>query len=573
MATNDVIILNQILQQKKAGIASHLSESEYFEIFVSEQILKDYELSYEEIESGIVGNGGDGGIDSIYVFINGELLHEDTDLTGLKKDIHIDLVIVQAKTSTGFSEAVIEKFADVTENLLNLSTPLNEFEQIYNKGVLLILKGFRDAYETLASRFPKLSVNYYYATKGSTINFTLDKKVEKLKVKVKQLFSSAECNFYFLRASDLLEMARRSPKTTYSLSLTENPISSANEGGFICLVNLNNYYKFIIDEEGNLDKGIFEANVRDYQGKTAVNEEIQESLRHPHREDFWWLNNGVSILASKATLSGKTLKIENPEIVNGLQTSVEIHKYFSETNSPNDVRNLLVRVVVHDDAESRDRIIKATNSQTPITPASLRATEKIHRDIEEYLRPYGLYYDRRKNYYKNEGKPIYKIISIPYLSQAVMAILLQRPDDARARPSSLLKRDDDYKSIFDPAYQINIYYFCISIIQNVERHLRSDGFGFVIDRKTRGDIKFHIATHLAIMVIGKNYPTVKDLAERSVKDIDETMLKNSSQRVYSIYKTLTEANPVASDKVAKSPEFREKVIDDATKTLLTLPIL
>ena len=55
--------------------------------------------------------------------------------------------------------------------------------------------------------------------------------------------------------------------------------------------------------------------------------------------------------------------------------------------------------------ESRDRIIKATNSQTVVPPSSLRATQRIHRDIEEYLQQKGLFYDRRKNHYKNEGKP------------------------------------------------------------------------------------------------------------------------------------------------------------------------
>ena len=104
--------------------------------------------------------------------------------------------------------------------------------------------------------------------------------------------------------------------------------------------------------------------------------------------------------------------------------------------------------------ESRDRIIKANNRQTPVQAASLRATDKIHRDIEEYFRPRGLFYDRRKNYYKNEGKPRDKIIGIPYLAQAVMAILLRSPDTARARPSSLLKNDDDYVRVFDSSYPI-----------------------------------------------------------------------------------------------------------------------
>ena len=97
--------------------------------------------------------------------------------------------------------------------------------------------------------------------------------------------------------------------------------------------------------------------------------------------------------------------MEDPQIVNGLQTSTEIYNYCKESDETNDERKILVRVMVPTEDESRDRIIKATNSQTVVLLSSLRATDKIHRDIEEYLRPRGLFYDRRKNYYRNEGKP------------------------------------------------------------------------------------------------------------------------------------------------------------------------
>ena len=159
---------------------------------------------------------------------------------------------------------------------------------------------------------------------------------------------------------------------------------------------------------------MFEANVRDYQGRTQVNDAIQASLQDKATEDFWWLNNGISILATKASLGGKTLTMEDPQIVNGLQTSREIYNYCKGSDETNDERKILVRVMVPTEEESRDRIIKATNSQTVVLLSSLRATDKIHRDIEEYLRPRGLFYDRRKNYYRNEGKPRNKIVGIPY---------------------------------------------------------------------------------------------------------------------------------------------------------------
>jgi hypothetical protein len=561
--------LDQVLVQRQSEIAPELTETEYFELFTAEQILKDYELSYEEIASGVVGKASDGGIDSIYVFVNGELLQEDSELTSPKRDINIELIIIQAKVSKSFSETVATKFIDVTENLLNLSNSVGDYEGVYNQELREHIERFRNAYALMAAKFPKLQISYYYVTKGSTatINRSLHKKVDKLRAKIRELFSSAECSVEMLGASELLEMARRSPQIAYSLGLAENPVSSSDEGGFVCLVSLTEFSKFITDDEGNLTKNIFEANVRDYQGKTPVNEQIQRSLREPRNEDFWWLNNGVTILATRATLSGKTLSIESPEIVNGLQTSAEIHKYFKETNPTSEARNLLVRVVVPQEPESRDRIIKATNSQTTLPPASLRATEKIHRDIEEYLRPYGLYYDRRKNQYKNEGKPLARIVSIPYLAQAVMAIVLQRPDDARARPSSLLKRDDVYEMLFSVDHPISIYYFCVALMQRVEKFLRSGTWGNSLDRRTRGDIKFYVAMHTALIAAKEPQPSLAKLSQISVRDIGESDLVRSTDRVFSLYGTLLKSNPGESNKVAKSLDFKDRVKTDAVNLL------
>ncbi len=67
------------------------------------------------------------------------------------------------------------------------------------------------------------------------------------------------------------------------------------------------------------------------KGKNNVNSSISETLHRADDNDFWWLNNGVTVLASEATLvNNRELQIVNPEIVNGLQTSMEIYNYFSE---------------------------------------------------------------------------------------------------------------------------------------------------------------------------------------------------------------------------------------------------
>src|ERR1700691_2802289 len=89
MSNNDQIILDKTLEQQRAERAPHLAPDKYFELFVAEQLLKHFDLSYDEIEPGLVDGGGDGGIDGFFVLVNGELVREDTDLSGLKKDVVI----------------------------------------------------------------------------------------------------------------------------------------------------------------------------------------------------------------------------------------------------------------------------------------------------------------------------------------------------------------------------------------------------------------------------------------------------------------------------------------------------
>jgi hypothetical protein len=155
--------------------------------------------------------------------------------------------------------------------------------------------------------------------------------------------------------------------------------------------------------------------------------------------------------------------MEDPQIVNGLQTSREIHRYFETGNTTKEEREILVRIIRPQNAESRDRVIKATNSQTAIAAASLRATDEIQRNIEQYLKTFGLLLRSQKEFLQNEGKPRSKIISIPAMAQALMAIMLQVPDTARARPSSLLKKDEDYEKVFNETYPIQLFRACIEL--------------------------------------------------------------------------------------------------------------
>ena len=327
MSESKLVILNEVLKQKKVEIAPDMGDDAFFNLFSCEQVLKDFELSYYELKDGIVEGGSDGGIDAIYTFINGELLEEDTEYTGLKKDIVIDLIIVQSKNTSGFTEEAMNKFIASAQDLLNLSNDLDSLKATYKKELRKKVQLFKNAYLRLASKFPKLNITYYYSALANELHPNVERKQEQLIKVINAQISDCNINFYFAGVAELLSLARKKPLRVKSLNIEGTPINT-KDGGYIALVGLPNYFDFITENE-KLIRAFFDANVRDYQGKIEVNKAIAETLRNPNNEDFWWLNNGVTITTSNATLTSQSLIIEDPQIVNGLQSSHEIFNHFN----------------------------------------------------------------------------------------------------------------------------------------------------------------------------------------------------------------------------------------------------
>ncbi|HEY5994618.1 MAG TPA: AIPR family protein [Gallionellaceae bacterium] len=547
--SNDQIILEQIIKERCAESEDQLSLSEYFEIYVASEILKDYDLTYDDISYGIVGDGGDGGIDSIYTFINGELLKEDTAINGNQKKNNIELIIIQSKTSPSFNEGAIVKFRESAQDLFNLANDPSDYAKRYNADLIGMVRLFREAYAKLAKTFPKIEIRYFYATQGEHVHENVSGKVPKLEDDITKMFSGASFSFEFLGAAKLLEMTRNIPATTRILEVSESPIGTTS-GSYLCLVGLSKYFDFISDN-GALARSIFESNVRDYQGSVVVNTGIRKTLENKNSENFWYLNNGVTIITPKAILAGKQLTIEDPQVVNGLQTSHEIYEHFSQLENPaGDERAILVRVICEEDEEARDRIIRATNSQTAIPPASLRSSDEIHRNIEDFLKANGYFYDRKKNHYKNLGMPVAKIISIPYMAQAMMAITLLRPDGARARPSTLINSDSEYRKIFSLDIPIDVYLKVIQIMKAIEGYLKPENCGRDLERKITTNIKYYVAMVVGINLVCSAEDIALKLASVSPMNISGKMIEGALAVVLEKYNELG-----GTDQVAKGPDL------------------
>jgi hypothetical protein len=552
------VVLEKLIQDKKADVAPSMKTDDYFELFSAEQILKELDLSYDELIIGNIGNGGDGGIDSIHITANELLINPDDELPKFKGDVNIEIYIIQSKNENSFTESVVEKFRSSAEDIFCFEKTIDELKSVYNNQLIRIIETIREIYLSNLSKIPTVKFYYFYASKGNEIHPNVVRKVESLKDTIKRFFSNAEIEFQFVTGKMLLDIALTKKKKSYNIKFAESPVSTS-DGGYIGIVNLTEYYNFIIDDNSKLVKFLFDANVRDYQAGATVNKEIHETLSNRVDSDFWWYNNGITIITEKASLANKVLTLVDPQVVNGCQTSYEIYNYLSTVNAKEEKRSVAIKVIETTDESIRANIIKFTNSQTIIPLSVLTATDPIHRNIEQYFLTKSLYYDRRKNYWKNEQKPIKNIISISTLAQAFKAMILQEPNISRAKPSSLMREEIDYKCIFSTEYNLEGYYKIIQIQRAIEDRLMVYG-GF-----QPGDalnIRYHLQMYF---VYSQRKYKVKEV-KNPKKYLDAFIKQDFNMSEENIDKCIDFVLSVfikkgRTDSVSKSKTFKDELLE------------
>lgn len=550
MSKNSQILLENLIEQEFQNNDNYSSISDYFEFFSASQILKNQGLSDDEVDNGIVGKGLDGGCDSIYLFLNNLLITPDVvEHISAPKDSILEMIIIQSKKTTSFGEDAVMKWKTISDNLLDLSKTITDFTPRYNTDVLEAFTTFRDTYTRLITSRVKLKFRFYYATLASELHPNVIQQAEELKDIIRGLFPNAVVDVTFVDSDTLFDMYNAVIENRVNLKFADIPISP-NQKNYVALVDLKSYFNFIVDDEGNVRKSFFDSNVRDYQGKNNVNSSISETLHRTDNNDFWWLNNGVTVLASEATLvNNRELQIVNPEIVNGLQTSMEIYNYFSENREAleSEKRSVLLRIIVPDNEESRDQIIFATNNQTNIPKATLRVTDPIHLQIEMYFKSRGLFYDRRKNYYKNQGRKPAEIVGVSFLAQCLITIFLKKPDYARARPSTLLNDEKTYNELYEKNNDLEVFYRAAVLGKKIQKNVRSVS---EYSPAEKSDILYYVLYAVIADVLNKTNITLSDIKDLDMDSVTDTIIENIRNRVYEIYK-----KHGGNGRVVKSAEF------------------
>ena len=555
MGTNNTTtILKGCIENFKKENELGSNKGEIFELFSLTQIMKDDDVSFENIMDSITDGGNDGGIDSIITLHDDEYIEGDCEYKCNKRSV-TKLIITQCKMENSFKESSIDKLITTFPILFDLESS-EKLNKRFNDSIIDKRNIFIKLWKDTTKNGGKLEVNINYACISNEIEITTSFKSKKAQLEAlcKRLFSTDNVVLNCYSSKELLNLFQNHKEKRLTLKFKETPLSInyGDEGlGFIGLVKLADYKSFVTLEE-KINDELFESNVRHFQGNVDVNKKIKATLENVSNKDFWWLNNGITIIAEEQNQAGKNLTLKHAQIVNGLQTSFSI--YNLNTIQSEDDRSVLVKVIICDDKEITDEIIEATNLQNAVSPGLLRATDGIQKEIELYFLQKGYFYDRRKNYYKNQGKPGNKIFSISFLAQAIKSIILKDPHSARATPTSLLKSDTTYNSIFKAQDDFGAYLNCCIIVSKTHHALLS-----LDDKQQKNQLvnfKFHISMIATYFYFNSLDYNINDISNMDMDRVDKIINKDAIPKIEELIQLYQIKFPTSNlINVAKSGDF------------------
>lgn len=565
---NDVRNLNEIYDEwRKTEAPSGYADDELFELYCAQQALREYDVSAADIQFGHLGGGDEGGIDTMYTFVNGRLYDGTVDLSKLPDNPSIALFVIQSKREKGFSPEALYKIERSLEHILDVYVDPGSHE-IYTQDFVAASRLFQEAVKKTIKTSPRIQVTVVYAVKKADVSekdAKVDAAVAAIETMVPAKLSQAHVLVHLYDARRLVDRWGWKPSTVLQLPTKDY----ATEDGYAALVRLSDYYRFLRNDVGDLAEYLFDANVRGVQGDVDINRKIKETVEDAGSPQFWWLNNGVTIVCETVTSAGRVLTITNPSVVNGLQTSWVLFEALASREGQgdeiSDERVLLVRVIETTDEEVRDQVIRATNSQTPVAVESLVATEPLHRAIEKHFDGKGLYYDRRKGYWRYKGVPADDIVSIRLLAQAMVSMALNKPHEARARPSSIFKTKSEYEKVFNPEGKLDLdaYLWTAKTQRAIDIYLRPK-FKHATAQE-RSNFQFHIAmllTNRALLAKRSSRVTrASDLEELISMAFTDAQIQQALDDVRKVAHEFEKRDPDTTlDQIAKTREFTDRIL-------------
>ena len=487
----DNIILSGMLKDfvNKHSLQGDLPDRQ-FEKFANYCLLKTDH--YDSFDFEKVSTGECVGVDGVAVSIGGVIVDELEDAENFTRmQFDARFIFSQAKTSSKFDLGDFLKFSTTVRTFFgkNKSAVPTELHKAFE------IK--RHIYDNAAAKLrqpPSAELSYVYAVKFDGKNESLKQQIEQEVKSLRDmpyLFSGVAWHVY---DGDAIARLYRETQNDVLVDVPFQrhvalPKLRGARSAYLGVVRCSDYISMIRKENGELNKGLFFENVRDFLGtQNPVNEDIAKTIHNPDERDrFAILNNGVTVVAKSVTPSGDTFRISQFQVVNGCQTS---HVLFNNSDDITQDMYLTVKLIETSDVDLSGQIIATTNSQSLVTKEAFATIRPYHRVVEDFFNAmrsynYKYYYERRPHQYDNRHDIFqHHIVSAPSLIKSFVSTVLEEPHKVHYYYGTLLSEynknrtselfsSDDYPGLYFAAHHIT--YLTRGAVSG-DRYLKEWGF-------------------------------------------------------------------------------------------------
>lgn len=494
-------------------------ESKQFELFSAYCVVEQWYTETYNLQDIIIGEGGDCGIDSIAIIVNGNMVtskEEIDDIIEVNKSLSdINFIFVQAKTSASFDYGEMGTFGAGVKDFFSEDPQMVRNEGIIEKNEII---------EYIFSKAPMIKKNpscyLYYVTTGKWVD---DQNcVGRMKIATSDLNSLnifSEIKYIPIDGNQLQKLYRKTIDVVETEICFDNHIFLPDipkvRQSFLGYLDFNEFLKLIVDENGEIRRSVFYDNVRDFQGDNAVNHEMSDTIATT-ADRFILYNNGVTIICKKLSNIRNKYTLTDYQIVNGCQTS---HVLFNNKDEIKGNLQIPIKLIETENDEIVNKIIKATNRQTEVTDAQLIALNEFHRKLEAFYNTFSgvqrLYYERRSKQY-SYGNDIEKtrIVSISMQIKAMASMFFDKPHLASRFFGKLMS---SVEGIFNEQHKLLPYYTSAYTLYKIDYLFRNKLI----------DIRYRKFKYFILMLIKYDLSTEKipELNSNKMDKLCENILK------------------------------------------------
>jgi hypothetical protein len=272
-------LLDRFVVQNQLG---HLNESASFEYFVGYITTNIHFQETFDLEELITGNGGDCGIDSIAILVNGSFIsdpEEIDDFIASSTYLDVDFVMTQSEISSSFDTQKIGQFCFGVKDIFQ-----EKSTSIQNDAIKTKKKILDKIYENSSKfRNRKPNLYLYYVTTGKwTDDIGLKNRATSGKddLLAQNIFGKIE--FMFLDADKIQNLYRKAVTgTTQEIKIDRYILFPDLKGinqSFLAYIDSDEFIKLLENGDGSINQSIFYDNIRDWQEQNSVNKEITETI-------------------------------------------------------------------------------------------------------------------------------------------------------------------------------------------------------------------------------------------------------------------------------------------------------